>query len=139
MALNIIELIDKSPITRLSKDYEHKFIEKIKKNFTESEQNIFLSSFYMYLNYDQDKEFVIDFEFVWKYLEFTRKDTAKKLLVKHFKKDIDYIENLAPPQTEINNQTINKVKKHGGNKKFGNWAIFVCMHLRLHYVRYWCV
>lgn len=71
----------------------------------------------MYLNYDQDKEFVIDFEFVWKYLEFTRKDSAKKLLVKHFKKDIDYIENLAPPQTEINNQTVNKVKKHGGNNK----------------------
>lgn len=45
MALNIIELIDKSPITKLSKDYEHKFIQKIKENFNDSKQNIFLASF----------------------------------------------------------------------------------------------
>lgn len=64
----------------------------------------------MYLNYDQDKDFVIDFEFVWKYLEFSRKDSAKSLLVKHFAKDIDYIENLAPVSYGTINQTVKMIK-----------------------------
>lgn len=96
--MNVIELIEKSPITRLNKEYEHRFIEKIQQTFTEDEQQIFLASFYMYLNYDQNKDFVVDFEFVWKWCGFTRKDSGKKLLEKHFTKDIDYIfKNFIPP------------------------------------------
>jgi len=129
-SLNIIELIEKSPITRLNKEYEHRFIEKVKQTFTEDEQKLFLSSFFMYLNYDQNKDFVVDFEFVWKYLEFSRKDSAKRLLEKHFTKDIDYIinsirteiiipTNFAPLKcgTEINdgNDTVNE--NRGGHNK----------------------
>ena len=65
-SLNIIELIEKSPLTLLNKEYEHRFIEKVRESFTEAEQHMFLASFYMYLNYDGDKDFVVDFEFVWK-------------------------------------------------------------------------
>ena len=45
-SVNIIELINKNPITKLSKNYENRFIKKIKANFTENQQNIFLQSGY---------------------------------------------------------------------------------------------
>jgi mannose-6-phosphate isomerase-like protein (cupin superfamily) len=60
--LNIIQLIERNPISRLSKDYESKLINKIKSNFTDTQQQIFVSSFYCFLNYDSKKDFVIDFD-----------------------------------------------------------------------------
>jgi hypothetical protein len=95
--INIDHLIEKNSITRLSKDYENRLINKIKSNFTENQQQIFVASFYTYLNYNSKKDFVIDFDSVWKWLGFTRKDNAKRLLDKFFIIDIDYkIEELAP-------------------------------------------
>ena len=49
--LNIVELIENNPITKLSNDYNIKFLEKIKVQFTDFEQQMFLSSFYCYFNY----------------------------------------------------------------------------------------
>ena len=96
--LNTIQLIEKNSITRLSKNYENRFLTKIKENFNENQQQLFVASFYCFLNYDLKKDFIIDFDNVWKWLEFTRKDSAKKLLEKNFTKDIDYkIEKDAPP------------------------------------------
>lgn len=88
--LNISNLIEKSPITRLSKDYENRLINKIKDNFNEKEQQIFVTSFYCFLNYDTKKDFVVDFDSAWKWAGFTRKDHAKTVLNKHFIIDIDY-------------------------------------------------
>lgn len=91
---------------------------------------MFLASFYMYLNYDAEKDFVVDFEFVWKYLEFARKENAKRLLEKHFIKDIDYIlftqqdqlkaKNLATTESEARLSPLQEPEKmHGGvNKEF---------------------
>jgi len=76
-SLNIVQLIEKNAMTRLSKDYENKLINKI-------------ASFYTFLNYDLKKDFVIDFDNVWKWLGFSRKDPAKRLLDKFFTIDIDY-------------------------------------------------
>jgi phage anti-repressor protein len=89
--LDIIHLIEKNPLTRLSKDYQNKFVQKIQNTFTESQQNIFVSSFYCYLNYNSKTDFVIEFDTVWKWLGFSRIDHCKVVLTKHFKKDIDYI------------------------------------------------
>ena len=88
--LDIINLIDKNSITRLSKEYDNKLINKIKTSFTDTQQQIFVASFYCYLNYDTKKDFVIDFDNVWKWLGYTRKDHAKTCLEKHFVVDIDY-------------------------------------------------
>ena len=88
--LDIINLIDKNSITRLSKDYDNKLINKIKTSFTDTQQQIFVASFYCYLNYDTKKDFVIDFDNVWKWLGYTRKDHAKTCLENHFVVDIDY-------------------------------------------------
>jgi hypothetical protein len=88
--LNIEQLIEKNSITRLSKNYENKLINKIKDTFSESNQKLFLASFYCFLNYDSDRDFIIEFDKVWKWLGFTRKDNAKRVLEKHFVLDIDY-------------------------------------------------
>jgi hypothetical protein len=97
-ALDIVKLIEKNSLTRLSKDYESKLINKIKTNFTDTQQQLFVASFYCFLNYDSKKDFVINFDNVWKWIGFSRKDSAKKLLEKHFTIDIDYkVQKLAPP------------------------------------------
>jgi len=87
---NIVNLIEKNSITRLTKTYKNKLVNKLKTNFTDNEQQLFLASFYCYLNYDSKKDFIIDFDTVWKWTGFSRKDNAKRLLEKYFTKDIDY-------------------------------------------------
>mgnify|MGYP003350875914 CR=1 FL=1 len=49
-SLNIVELIEKNPITRLSNTYQNKLLTKIKERFTDDEQQIFVASFYCYLH-----------------------------------------------------------------------------------------
>ena len=71
--LDIVELIENNQITRLSKDYNIKLLTKIKEKFTDFEQQLFLSSFYCYLNCDPINDFVIDLDNVWKWLDFGQK------------------------------------------------------------------
>ena len=71
--LNIVELIEKNPITKLSNNYNNKLLNKIKEKFNEEQQKLFVSSFYCYLNYDKNKDFVIDLDNVWKWLGFAQK------------------------------------------------------------------
>ena len=88
--LNIVELIEKNPISKLSNAYNNKLINKIKDNFNDFESQLFVSSFYCYLNYDKNIDFVVDLDDIWKWLEFSQKIHPKRLLEKYFKLDIDY-------------------------------------------------
>jgi len=88
--INFIELIERNPITRLNKDYQNTLISKIEKSFTETQQQLFLASFFCYLNHDNKKDFIIDFDDVWKWTGFSRKGDAKRMLEKNFVIDIDY-------------------------------------------------
>ena len=90
LKLDIIDLIETNPITKLSKNYQGKFLEKIQNTFNETEQRLFVSSLYNYLNYDSKKDFIIELESIWKWLGFGRKEECKRVLIKHFTKDIDY-------------------------------------------------
>jgi len=87
--INIVKLMEENPNTKLSKPYQGRLINKLKESFSTDEQQIFISSFYCYLNYKSD-DFVIDLDDIWGWLGFTRKDSAKKCLEKYFKDDIDY-------------------------------------------------
>jgi len=98
MELNIVELIENNPITKLSNNYNGKMLTKIKETFTETQQQLFVSSFYCYLNYNQKTDFVIDFDDIWKWVGFQQKVTAKNLLEKYFKIDVDYIKPLLASQ-----------------------------------------
>jgi hypothetical protein len=88
-SLNIVELIETNPITRLSNTYQNKLITKIKERFTDNEQQIFVTSFYCYLNYKD--EFIIDLDNIWKWLGFQSKFNSKRLLETQFIIDKDYI------------------------------------------------
>ena len=94
MELNIVELIESNPITKLSQDYNAKMLVKIKANFTDFEQQLFLSSFYCYLNYHPTNDFVIDLDDVWKWMGFNQKYNAERILEKNFIIDKDYIKSL---------------------------------------------
>jgi hypothetical protein len=71
---------------------------KIKENFNENQQQLFVASFYCFLNYDKKNDFVIDFDNVWKWLGYTRKSDGKRVLEKFFVEDLDYkVQKLTPP------------------------------------------
>jgi len=90
MNLDIVSLIESTPITKLSSIYNNKFLTKIKDTFTESQQQLFVSSFYCYLNYHPTNDFVIDLDDVWKWLGFNQKVKAVALLEKQFIIEKDY-------------------------------------------------
>ena len=101
--INIVDLIEKNPITRIPNINNHKLINKIKNNFTNYQQQLFLASFYCYINYNPKTDFVIDLDNFWEWIGFSAKDKAKRLLIKSFIKDIDYI-ILIPPKGEQKSQ-----------------------------------
>ena len=94
-SINIVELIENNPITKLSNDYNVKLLSKIKENFTNFEQQIFLSSFYCYLNCDSKNDFVIDLDNVWKWVGYNQKVKAKILLENNFVEGNDYTKSLS--------------------------------------------
>ena len=112
--LNIVELIEKNPISKLSKVYNNKLINKIKDNFNGFESQLFVSSFYCYLNYDKNIDFVVDLDNIWKWLGFQQKYHAKTVLEKHFRLDIDYKTALATSGTVSEEAYI---KQNGGQNK----------------------
>jgi len=108
-SFNIVSLIENNPITRLSSTYQNKLLNKIKEEFTENEQQMFVTSFYCFLNYSKN-DFVIDLDDVWQWIGFSTKQKAKELLLKNFIFNVDYIKSL---------NLINKQSKHakGGHNK----------------------
>jgi predicted nuclease with TOPRIM domain len=88
--LNIVDLIEKNPIAKLSNVYNSKLLTKIKNNFSGFEQQLFVGSFYCYLNYDKNIDFIVDLDNVWEWLGFNQKVKAVLLIEKLFKIDVDY-------------------------------------------------
>ena len=87
---DIVGFIEKNPLSRLSFIYQNTLINKIKRDFNEEEQKIFVTSFYSYLNFNPLTDFIIDFDDVWKWCGYTRKDQSKRVLEKHFVVNVDY-------------------------------------------------
>lgn len=89
MSVDIVNLIESNKLTKLTGNYQSLMIDKIKETFTTYEQQLFVSSFYCYLNHN-DSDFVIDLDNVWKWLGFHAKQKSKILLEKNFIENIDY-------------------------------------------------
>jgi hypothetical protein len=113
--LNIVDLIEKNPITRLSAAYNNKLLSTIQETFTGFEQQLFVSSFYCYLNYDKNLDFVVDLDNVWTWLGFSSKFNAKVVLEKHFHIDVDYknISDVSSSDTD----PPGKAKQNGGQNR----------------------
>lgn len=115
--LNIVDLIENNPITKLSNDYNITLLTKIKEQFTEFEQQMFLSSFYCYLNNHPTNDFVIDLDNVWQWMGFNQKVKAKALLDRHFVFDKDYKNSLSQPGNQKQGSGGHNVQKFFLNVK----------------------
>ncbi len=121
--LDIVELIEKNPITKLSQKYNNLLIEKLQENFSTFEQQLFVASFYCYLNYDKNTEFVVDLDDVWRWLGFAQKINVRLLIESVFKHDVDYKivtsseTDEDQPSHSPNKSVSDKPKKHGGHNK----------------------
>uniref|UniRef100_A0A6C0HV43 MSV199 domain-containing protein n=1 Tax=viral metagenome TaxID=1070528 RepID=A0A6C0HV43_9ZZZZ len=109
-SLNFVALIETNPITRLNREYNNKFINKIKETFTETQQQLFVSSLYCFLNYHPTNDYVIDLDNIWRWLGFSQKIRAKELLEKHFIIEKDYKILLSHGREQ-------DFDKHGGHNK----------------------
>lgn len=69
-------------------------IKKLKENFNENEQQMFMQSFSKYLRYNPEKDYIIDLDDVYEWIGFNKKGDCKKLLIKYFKEHIDYKINI---------------------------------------------
>jgi hypothetical protein len=98
--LNIVKLIEENPVTKLSNSYQSKLLNKIKETFTDNEQQMFVASFYCYLNCNQKTDFIIDFNKVWEWMGFTQKVNAKRFLENNFIPDNDYKLLLFPKEEQ---------------------------------------
>jgi len=90
MSIDIVNLIEKNPLTKLTGNYQSSMIDKIKDNFNTYEQQLFISSFYCYLNYDDKTDFIIDLDNIWQWIGFGQKVNAKRVLEKNFIENTDY-------------------------------------------------
>ncbi len=72
-SIDIVDLIENNPISKININCKSKLIEKLQSKFTNYQQQLFLSSFYCYLKYDKINDYVIDLDNVWKWLGFSQK------------------------------------------------------------------
>ena len=76
---------------QIHNDMGDELFEIMKTRMSSEQEQIFMMSHYLYLQHGSDStQFVIDFDDVWKNVEFTQKIGAKRLLVKNFTEHIDY-------------------------------------------------
>ena len=90
MSIDIVNLIEKNPLTKLTGNYQSIMVEKVQQNFNTYEQQMFISSFYCYLNYDDKRDFIIDLDNIWQWIGFGQKVNAKRVLEKNFIENTDY-------------------------------------------------
>lgn len=85
--VDIKTLIETSDITTYDKT---KLIQKVEENFNDDEQKLYISHLFLFLNYHPIHDFVINLENVWKFIGFSNKANAKRLLKHHFTENKDY-------------------------------------------------
>ena len=69
---------------------QNKLIDKLKEHFTEEEQKLYVTNLFLYLNYHPVDDFVVNLENVWKFIGFSNKANAKRLLKHNFTEENDY-------------------------------------------------
>lgn len=119
-SLKFSEVLDNVPINKISLSCHSKLCNKVKNNFDEFEQRLFLTGFYVYLNYDSKKDFLIDLDEIWEFLGFYSKSSAMRLLSNNFTIGIDYIDDSALYSDKIHpnmNKTTKKNSIGGQNIK----------------------
>ena len=121
-SFNIVDLITNNPLTRLTDTHNNRFLEKVKSTFNDSEQQLFIASFYSFLNYHKTDDYIVDLDNIWKWLGFSQKINCIRVLEKNFKLEKDYklLLNHKVKQTNIEINKQNFAPHLGGAKKTGS-------------------
>jgi hypothetical protein len=92
-------------------------LNKLRAKFTDTEQLLFVESFRLYLEHDQEKDFIVNLDDIWKWMGFSTKGNAKRLLFQKFIKDKDYKseEETAYPHGEA--VSLEETRNGGQNKE----------------------
>ena len=86
----------------------------IKSQMTETDEELFMTSYYLYLQYGKDNTaFVVDFDMVWKWAGFATVGNAKTLLKKHFIENRDFKTAFAVAEAVLEGGQ----KQNGGQNK----------------------
>ena len=76
---------------QIHNDTGDELFEIMKARMSTEQEQIFMMSHYLYLQHGSDStQFVIDFDDVWKNVELSRRDSAKRILIKNFTEHLDY-------------------------------------------------
>jgi phage anti-repressor protein len=67
-----------------------KLVEKLQEHFSDDEQQLYVCNLFLFLNYHPINDFIINLENVWKFIGFSNKANAKRLLKHNFTEDKDY-------------------------------------------------
>lgn len=67
-----------------------KLVEKLQEHFSDDEQRLYVCNLFLFLNYHPINDFIINLENVWKFIGFSNKANAKRLLKHNFTEDRDY-------------------------------------------------
>jgi methyl-accepting chemotaxis protein len=69
-----------------------KIIQLFNENFTSDDEKLFVENFKYYLQYgEDDTKFIINLDDLYKWIEFSRYDSAKRFLINKFEENKDYI------------------------------------------------
>jgi prophage antirepressor-like protein len=111
---NLIQIqiqIQISKLSKLSKETNDKFAQRLCSEFNTEEQIVFVNKFYVYLCYDQD-EFVINLDDIWELMGYKDIEYCKDLLTNKFTKDVDYtISNNKGSKKKVILMTVDAFKK----------------------------
>lgn len=117
---DIIDIVslDNVQFTKFQPHYQSKLVNKIKDSFTLEEQQIFLTSFYCYLNCDKDA-YVIDLTKVQAWCGYTRYDNAKTVLEKVENADYKIFAPVGAGAIDscLSSNRTGKAKRGGHNKE----------------------
>ena len=69
---------------------KNKLINKLQDFFNEEEQQLYVCNLFLYLNYHPMDDFIVNLDNVWKFIGFSNKANAKRLLKHNFKEELDY-------------------------------------------------
>ena len=85
---------------------KNELINKLKNHFSDDEQRLYVSNLFLYLNYHQLDDFIVNLDNVWKFIGFSNKANAKRLLKHNFKENIDYKILLVQIDEQKNDKTL---------------------------------
>ena len=85
---DVLNIVNNNPIKRI--DNYNKFVKILLEKFNDDDHKQFILNFYCYYKFNQD-QFCVDFTRVSEFMGFSTIGNAKKVLLKSFDEDVDYI------------------------------------------------